>query len=280
MRVAADAANNWKGIAMSASSPIVRALAERLDAAMQERAPIGHFAVSESVNTLDEAYAVQSAWTAMRVARGEKVMGRKIGLTAKAVQEQLGVDQPDYGTLWQSSFYEARNGKVTVPASDFIAPRIEGEVAFLIGKPLDRPGVTPADIIAATEACALGVEIVDSRIADWKIRFFDTIADNASYGGFTLGPWDSRLRDADLAASGMTIAQNGTQVAEGTGAAVLGGPAISCAWLANRLQAFGVSLQPGDVVISGALMKMIPFKAGDSFVFELAGQPSLCVTIA
>ena len=264
---------------MSASSSI-RSLAERLDAAMGGGALLPHFGVSDSVNTLADAYAVQSEWTAMRVARGEKIMGRKIGLTAKAVQEQLGVDQPDYGTLWQSSFHEAKNGKVTVPASDFISPRIEGEVAFLIGKSLNRPNITPADVIAATEACALGVEIVDSRIADWKIRFFDTIADNASYGGFTLGPWDKTLRDADLAAIGMTISQNGTEVAQGTGAAVLGSPAISCAWLANKLQAFGVSLEPGDVVISGALMKMIPFKAGDRFDFALEGQPGLCVTIA
>jgi 2-keto-4-pentenoate hydratase len=262
------------------ASPLVRTLAESLDSAMRKGAPIGHFAVSESVTTLADAYAVQSAWTAMRVARGEKILGRKIGLTAKAVQEQLGVDQPDYGTLWQSSFFEAKNGRVTVPATDFIAPRIEGEVAFLIGKSLNHPNITPADVIAATEACALGVEIVDSRIADWKIKFYDTIADNASYGGFTLGPWDKTLRDADLAAVRMTIAQNGTQVAEGIGAAVLGSPAISCAWLANKLLEFGVSLEPGDVVISGALMKMIPFKAGDSFVFELAGQPALSVAIS
>jgi 2-keto-4-pentenoate hydratase len=247
---------------------------------MGERAPIPHFSVSESVDGLANAYAVQMEWTAMRTARGEKIMGRKIGLTAKAVQEQLGVDQPDYGTLWQSSFFEAKNGKVTVPAGDFIAPRIEGEVAFLIGKSLNRPDITPADVIAATDACALGVEIVDSRIADWKIKITDTIADNASYGGFTLGPWDKMLPGADLAAIGMTISQNGTQVAEGTGAAVLGSPAISCAWLANKLLEFGVSLEPGDVVISGALMKMIPIAAGDSFVFELAGQPALTVTIA
>ena len=273
------AASNLKGD-LQMSAPIIQTLAEKLDAAMRAGAPLPLFAVSETVNTLADAYAIQTAWTAMRVARGEKVMGRKIGLTAKAVQEQLGVDQPDYGTLWQSSFHEAKNGSVTVPAADFIAPRIEGEVAFLIGKPLDRPGITPADVLAATEACALGVEIVDSRIADWKIKFFDTIADNASYGGFTLGPWDKKLRDADLAAIGMTISQNGVQVAEGTGAAVLGSPVISCAWLANKLQAFGVSLQPGDVVISGALMKMIPFQAGDRFVFDLASQPPLAVTIA
>jgi 2-keto-4-pentenoate hydratase len=265
---------------MNASSSSASALAAKLDAAWREKAPIAPLSQTDAMRDLSAAYAVQMAWTAMRERRGEKVMGRKIGLTAKAVQEQLGVDQPDYGTLWQSSFYEAKNGGVTVPAGDFISPRIEGEVAFLIGKSLREPGVTAADILAATEACALGVEIVDSRIADWKITITDTIADNASYGGFTLGPWDRRLRDADLAAIGMTISQNGAQVAQGTGAAVLGSPAISCAWLANKLLEFGVSLEPGDVVISGALMKMIPFKAGDHFVFDLAGQPPLTVAIA
>lgn len=262
------------------ASPLIHSLAEKLDSAMRTRTPIAHFSISESVGSLADAYAIQTAWTALRVARGEKVMGRKIGLTAKAVQEQLGVDQPDYGTLWQSSFYEARGGQVTVPAADYISPRIEGEVAFLFGKSLTGPNVTPQQVLAATDACALGVEIVDSRIADWKIRFFDTIADNASYGGFTLGPWDRKLRDSDLAAVGMTIHQNGALAAEGTGAAVLGSPLLSCTWLANKLLEFGVSLEPGDVVISGALMKMIPFQAGDEFVFELAGQPRLAVRIA
>jgi 2-keto-4-pentenoate hydratase len=259
--------------------PLIRTLAEQLDTALREGKPIAQFGISEKVSTLADAYAVQTEWTAMRTARGEKIMGRKIGLTAKAVQEQLGVDQPDYGTLWQSSFYETKNGKVTVPASNFISPRIEGEVAFLFGKPLKGPNITPQDVLAATDACALGVELVDSRIADWKIKFFDTIADNASYAGFTLGSWDKKLKEADLAAIGMTITANGQKAAEGVGAAVLGSPVISCAWLANKLLEFGVSLEPGDIVISGAFMKMLPFKAGDEFVFNLAGQPELTVTI-
>ena len=129
-------------------------LAAKLDAAWRGKAPIPPLSQTEALRDLSDAYAVQMAWTAMRERRGEKVMGRKIGLTAKAVQDQLGVDQPDYGTLWQSSFYEARNGGVTVPAGDFISPRIEGEVAFLIGKPLRAPGITAADILDATEACA------------------------------------------------------------------------------------------------------------------------------
>ena len=264
---------------MTAASPVIRNLAEKLDTALREKSPIPHFAVSESVGNLADAYAVQTEWTKMRLARGEKIVGRKIGLTAKAVQEQLGVDQPDYGTLWQSSFYETKNGRLTVPASDFIAPRIEGEVAFLIGKSLKGPNITPEQVLAATDACALGVELVDSRIADWKIKIGDTIADNASYAGFTVGPWDKKLKDADLSAVRMIQSQNGAVTGEGTGAAVLGSPLISCTWLANKLSEFDVGLEPGDVVISGAFMKMLPFKAGDEFVFSLEGQPDLTVTI-
>ena len=131
----------------------------------------------------------------MRLERGEKIVGRKIGLTSKAIQTQLGVNEPDYGNLWESSFYEAKNGKVNIPASDFLQPRIEGEIAFLFGKPLREPNITPEQVLDATEACAMGIEIVASRIADWKIKLVDTIADNASYGGFTLGPWDKKMRD-------------------------------------------------------------------------------------
>jgi 2-keto-4-pentenoate hydratase len=264
---------------MTIVSPVIRTLAEQLDTALRGKSPIAPFAVSQSLETLADAYAVQAEWTRMRLARGEKILGRKIGLTAKAVQEQLGVDQPDYGTLWQSSFYETRNGRLTVPAADFIAPRIEGEVAFLIGKPLKGPDITPEQVLAATDACALGVELVDSRIADWKIKFFDTIADNASYAGFTLGPWDRKLRDADLSAIRMIQSQNGVVAGEGTGAAVLGSPLLSCTWLANKLLEFGISLEPGDVVISGAFMKMLPFKAGDEFTFALQGQPDLIIKI-
>jgi 2-keto-4-pentenoate hydratase len=159
-------------------------------------------------------------------------------------------------------------------------PRLEGEVAFLIGKRLSGPGLSAADVLAATEACALGVEIVASRIADWKIKLADTIADNASYGGFTLGPWDKQMRDADLAALELRIEHNGAPAGQGLGAAVLGNPAASTAWLANKLGEFGVALEPGDVVISGAITKMLPVNAGDRFVLSLTGQPQLAVSFS
>ncbi len=253
-------------------------LAEALDRAMQTRVPVPPLSESEGLASVTDAYAIQTRWTETRLNRGEKIVGRKIGLTSKAIQQQLGVSEPDYGTLWGTSFYKAEKGNVVIPAGDFLQPRIEGEVAFLIGKPLREPGITPEKVLEATEACAMGIEVVASRIADWKIKLVDTIADNASYGGFTLGPWDGQMRKADLAALAMTIHQNGSLAAEGAGSAALGHPAISTAWLANKLLEFGVSLEPGDIVISGGITKMLPVKAGDEFVFSLTGQPPVTVT--
>jgi 2-keto-4-pentenoate hydratase len=261
------------------ASTLVRSIAERLDNAWRQQEPIPPITESDGITDVETAYAIQSHWADLRLGRGEKIAGRKIGLTSKAVQQQLGVSEPDYGTLWESSFYEAKDGRITLPASDFIQPKIEGEVAFLIGNPLRGPSITPEQILAASEACALGIEIVDSRIANWKIKLIDSIADNASYGGFTLGPWDKRMRDTDLSSLEMKISHNGVAAGEGTGSAVLGNPANSAAWLANKLFEFGVTLEPGDVIISGAFMKMLPFCPGDEFVFSLTGQPDLKVII-
>lgn len=259
---------------------LVETIASHLDTAMKTGMPIPPITETYEIKEPTAAYAIQNSWTKIRLDRGEKIIGRKIGLTSKAIQTQLGVDEPDYGNLWESSFYQAENGKVSIPAGDFLQPRIEGEVAFLIGKPIREPGVTPEQILKATEACALGIEIVASRIADWKIKLVDTIADNASYGGFTLGPWDAKMKDTDLSALAMTIHHNGQLAAEGISSAALGHPARSTAWLANKLLQYGVSLEPGDIVISGGITKMLPVKAGDEFRFTLSGQPDLTVTFS
>jgi 2-keto-4-pentenoate hydratase len=263
---------------MTNSPSSIETLARRLDHAWRTHTPIPPITESDGITDVDTAYAIQQCWTNLRMGRGEKIVGRKIGLTSKAIQQQLGVDEPDYGTLWGSSFYPAEDYRVTIQAGDFLQPRIEGEVAFLLGKPLREPGITPEQILDATEACAMGIEIVASRIADWKIKLVDTIADNASYGGFTLGPWDRQMRKADLGALVMTIHHNGEPAAEGLGSAALGHPAVSTAWLANKLLEFGVSLEPGDIVISGGITKMLPVRAGDEFLFSLTGQPSIKVT--
>lgn len=254
-----------------------QALAEALDKAWRTREAIAPLTETHPDLDVAAAYEIQSLWSDMRLARGETIVGRKIGLTSEAIQKQLNVSEPDYGALWRSSFYEAANGRVEIPAADFLQPRIEGEVAFLIKDELSGGQVTAEQVLAATEACALGVEIVDSRIANWKIKLVDTIADNASYGGFTLGPWDRGLPAGDLGALEMRILHNGELAAEGVGRAALGHPANSTAWLINTLHGLGVTLKPGDVVISGGITKMLPVRVGDEFVFSLTGQPDLTV---
>ena len=253
------------------------ALAQSLDSAWRSRAPIAPLSELGLGLTVEDAYAIQSHWSDMRIARGEQIVGRKIGLTSTAIQQQLGVSEPDYGALWKADFYETQGGRVEIAASNFLQPRIEAEVAFLIRDELTGGNVTAEDVLAATEACATGVEIVDSRIADWKIKLVDTIADNASFGAFTVGPWDRAMVKQDLAELAMQVRHNGELAAEGMGKAALGHPAKSTAWLVNKLYQFGVTLKPGDVIISGGITKMLPVKAGDEFVFSLTGQPDLTV---
>jgi 2-keto-4-pentenoate hydratase len=257
------------------SGKSIETLAEQLDQAWQTGSPIEPFSDSAVLTSVEEAYAVQAHWTKMREGRGERVVGRKIGLTSLAIQKQLGVSEPDYGSIWESSHYPAVNNRVEIPATDFLQPRVEAEVAFLIGRPLYGPHITPQEVLAASDAMALVVEIVASRIANWRIKLVDTIADNASYGGFVLGKWDSRLRSADLRLLGITMHKNGNHVAEGIGAAAMGHPAVSVAWLANKLSEFGVNLQPGDIVLSGGVTPMQPVAARDLFTFAMTGQPSL-----
>ena len=258
-------------------SESIKALAEALDSAWRTKTPIPPLSESHAINQVEDAYAIQAHWTAMRQARGERIVGRKIGLTSLAIQKQLSVNEPDYGSLWESSYYETVGQRAEVPASDHLQPRMEGEIAFLIGRPLCGPHITAQEVLAATDALALVVEIVASRIADWRIKLVDTIADNASYGGFVLGQWDSRLRTQDLRLLGMTISKNGEHVAEGIGAAAMGHPAVSVAWLANKLSEFNVALQPGDVILSGGITPMQPVTAGDIFTINLTGQPPLTI---
>ena len=255
-------------------------LAIALDAAWRSRKAIPPLTETHPDLDVTGAYEIQNYWSNLRIARGDKIVGRKIGLTNPIIQEQLGVNEPDYGALWRSSFYEGDSGVVEIPSADFMQPRLEGEIAFLIGEELSGGDLAAEDVLSATEACALGVEVVDSRIADWRIKLVDTIADNASYGGFSLGPWDRGMVRQDLRKLAMTIKKDGDIIAEGLGEAALGHPAESTAWLANTLGKFGVALQPGDIVISGGITKMLPVTEGDEFIFSLTGQPDLVVKIA
>ncbi len=251
------------------------ALARRLDQAWDTHDTIPPLSESEGLTLVDDAYAIQSAWTDLRLSRGERVLGRKIGLTSRAMQEAAGVYEPDFGALWSSRFVEAVEGVAELPHATFIQPRMEGETAFLLGKPLCGPAVTLDDVLAATDALAASFEIVDSRIIRKEFKLVDTVSDNASYGAFTLGPWDSSLLDTDLRTLGMLLSQNGDVVVEGVGHASLGHPALAVAWLANKLAAFDITLAPGDIILSGSLGRALPISQGDTWLMELHGQSPL-----
>jgi len=210
--------------------------------------------------TVADAYAVQLANIDLRRSAGDRVLGRKIGLTSLAMQTQLGVDQPDYGHLL-ASMGVANGGAVTT--AELIAPRIELEIAFLLGRTLEGPGVTVADALAATEAVFPSLEIIDSRIADWKIGLVDTVADNASSGRFVMPSRLTPVRDLDLRLLGGIMEINGVLTSWSCGAAALGDPAACLAWLANSLALYGGRLEAGEIVLSGALDKSMPVKPGD-----------------
>ncbi|GLY72873.1 2-keto-4-pentenoate hydratase [Actinoallomurus iriomotensis] len=255
----------------------VEAIAGILDRAWEERHTIRPLSETTGLDSPATAYAIQTRWSELRAERGERVLGHKIGLTSQAMRAQIGVDEPDYGRLWESRFYPAEGGRSSVPAEVFLQPRVEGELAFLIGKPLDREDCTAEEVLAATDAIAASVEVIDSRITDWQIKLVDTIADDASYGAFTVGPWNQALRDADLRTIGMLVHRNGTTEVEALGSAVLGHPAESVAWLARTLNRLGTSLLPGDIVLSGSLGRALPASRGDEFVIETHGLAPLTV---
>jgi 2-keto-4-pentenoate hydratase len=254
------------------------ALARRLDEAWENREPIAPLSESEGLEDMARAYEIQTLWSEMRIGRGERIIGRKIGLTSFAMQGQLGVSEPDYGSLWDSRYFPAQGGRTEMPAESFLQPFLEGELAFLIGRPLAGPNVTLQEALAATDALAVAVEVVDSRIEDWNIKLPDTIADNASYGAFATGPWSRSLREVDLRTVGMLINQSGSRVTEGMGSASLGHPAEAVAWLANKLSSFGTTLEPGDIVLSGSLGNAVPVHRGDVFVLEAHGQSPFTVS--
>jgi 2-oxo-3-hexenedioate decarboxylase/2-keto-4-pentenoate hydratase len=224
---------------------------------------------------LADAYAVQQDNIARRLADGASVVGHKVGLTAAAMQRLLGVDEPDFGHLLDDMVH--RDGG-TVSAAGFCRPRIEPEICFRLARPLRGPGITVEDVLAATDAVAPALEIVDSRIRDWKITLVDTVADNASSAGLVRGAW-TRLTDApDLSAVLVDLVVDGERVASGSGKEVLGHPAAAVAWLANTLAAFGTALEPGHVVLPGA-MTTAPFvSAGQKIEARFSALGPVSVT--
>ncbi|MEV5177854.1 fumarylacetoacetate hydrolase family protein [Streptomyces flaveolus] len=204
---------------------------------------------------IDTAYAVQEAVTAALTADGERITGHKIGLTSAVVQHQLGVSQPDFGTLTASMAYA--DGE-PVPLGRFLQPRVEAEVAFVLGRDLDIERCTVADVLRATEFLLPAVEIVDSRIADWDITISDTVADNGSSGAFVLGTTPVKPDEVVLPDIGMVLEHRGDVVSTGAGAACLGSPVTAVAWLAGELARRGRPVRAGHIVLSGALGPVVP----------------------
>jgi 2-oxopent-4-enoate/cis-2-oxohex-4-enoate hydratase len=227
--------------------------------------------------TLKDAYAVSRRIFERKLSQGSRSIGRKIGLTSLAVQTQLGVKEPDFGYLTSEMRLE---NKGTLPAGSLLQGKAEGEVAFVLGKSLKGPGITPADVMAATDHVIACIEIIDSRVENWKIKIEDTVSDNASSAFFVLGSEKKKLSEIDLRLAGMKLTRNGQIESTGVGAACLDHPMNAVAWLANTLGSLGDTLSAGDIVLSGAYGPVVPFQEGDSVTVAISGLGEVSCTYA
>lgn len=264
---------------MALDTQLICALGDELFAALQERRTVTPLTSRYADISLEEAYAISLQFLSRREALGEKVVGKKIGVTSKAVQDMLNVHQPDFGFL--TNRMQVNNGaSVSMREHRLIQPRAEGEIAFILSEDLKGPGISAEDVMDASASVAPCFEIVDSRITDWKIRIEDTVADNASCGVFVLG--DARIdpRTVDLAAVELTMLKNGLAAGSGLGCAVQGHPCAAVAWLANTLGKLGIPFQRGEIILSGALAPLVPVTAGDHIEMQISalGNASLRFT--
>lgn len=241
---------------------------DELYQALLSRQAVAPLTDRESDITIEDAYQIQLRMIQRRLDAGERVVGKKIGVTSKVVMDMLGVNQPDFGHLLSGMVF---NEGQPISAGTMIAPKAEAEVAFILARDLEGPGVTAADVLRATDCVMPCFEIVDSRIRDWKIKIQDTVADNASCGVLTLGGVRRSPRDIDLALAGMVLEKNGEIISTSTGASVQGSPVNAVAWLANTLGRLGIGLKAGDIILSGSQSPLVPVVAGDSLHCSVGG---------
>jgi len=250
-------------------------LAADLAEAQRSRVPIAPLTDRNPTIDLVDAYEIQLINIRQRVAEGARVVGHKVGLSSKAMQEMMGVDEPDYGHLLDEMqvFQDT-----PVTAGRYLYPRVEVEVGFVLAEDLPGAECTEDDVLAATAAFAPAIELIDTRITDWKIKLCDTIADNASSAGFVLGTQRVSPKDIDIKNIDAVLTRNGEVVAKGRSDAVLGNPVTAVAWLARKVESFGVRLQKGDIVLPGSCTRAIDARPGDRFVAEFDGLGSVRLT--
>ena len=254
------------------SSAIRAELAAELAEAERSRVPMSPLTAAHPGIDVVDAYEIQVINIRQRVAEGAVVIGHKVGLSSEAMQKMMDVDEPDYGHLLADmKVFE----DVPVNTARYLFPRVEVEVGFILAEDLPGAGCTEDDVLAATAAYAPSIELIDTRIRDWKIALCDTIADNASSAGYVLGRERVSPKDIDITGIDAVLTRNGEVVAEGRSDAVLGNPVTAVAWLARKVDSFGVRLRAGDIVLPGSCTRAIDARPGDEFVADFAGLGSV-----
>ncbi len=248
------------------------ALAADLAQAERSRRPIATLTAAHPQIDVVDAYEIQLINIRQRVAGGARVVGHKVGLSSLAMQQMMGVDEPDYGHLLdEMQVFEDK----PVPAANYLYPRVEVEVGFILADDLPGAECTEDDVLEATAAFAPAIELIDTRITDWKIALCDTIADNASSAGYVLGKERVSPKDVDITAIEAVLTRNGEVVAKGRSDAVLGNPVTAVAWLSRKVESFGVRLRKGDIVLPGSCTRAFDAGPGDNFVAEFSGLGSV-----
>ena len=255
---------------------LVQQLATELQQSQQTRTPVEHFSKRHPGMTVEDGYRIGRAWVELEKATGKKIIGHKIGLTSRAMQISSQIDEPDYGTLLDDMLYTAKAGEVLeIPVKNFITPRVEVELAFVLKAPLAGPNVKVNDVLDATAYITPAIEIIDARIEQFdrhtKVmrKVYDTISDNAANAGIVIGAGDPAFRADPRSTNrpwcGAILRQNGAVEETGLAAGVQGDPAIGIAWLANKLAPWGESLRAGEIVLAGSFTRPVAAKAGDLF---------------
>lgn len=268
---------------MTLASETPETLAAMLDKAERERRQLPQFSLANPDMTIADAYAVQRAWTAAKLAAGRVAIGHKIGLTSRAMQRSSNIAEPDYGLLLDDMLFADQQD---IPFDRFIVPRVEVELAFRLKAPLEGPGLTIFDVLDATDYIVPAIEIIDARIEQVDKatgatrKVFDTISDNAANAGLVLGGSPVRPADVDLRWVSALLHRNGVIEESGVAAAVLGHPAHGPAWLANKLAPYGERLEAGEIILGGSFTAPVPAARGDTFHADYGPLGSIAVRFA